>query len=495
VGRELYLGLDVGTQGTKGLVLDAASGAVLARAGASHGLIEGLPPGSAEQHPQTWIEAVEEVGRALWREVVPRPGELAGLGVSGQQHGLVVLDSHGEVVRPAKLWCDTATAEEAADLSRALGRAVPTGFTAPKVLWMQRREPDAWARVARVMLPHDYVNLRLTGRHVTEYGDASGSGWFDPVERCWDGRALEQLGTGFEERLPSLLEPGEPAGALTPEGAALLGLGPGHAGACVAAGGGDNMMSAIGAGATRPGVAVLSLGTSATVFGYADRPVVDPAGAIAAFCDSTGGWLPLLCVMNATGVLEEVAAAFELDLEELTRRAQEVPPGCEGMRLIPFLVGERVPDLPRASGSLDGLRPGLLRPGPVFRAALEGVAFNLAWGVGRLRELGLAVDRLRLVGGGARNALWRSILADTLAATVEPCAEAESAALGAALQGLWTARRARGDGTPIDALAQPFVRLAGRSVEPDADRARLYADLAAGFRRSVEARHGGASTS
>jgi xylulokinase len=340
------------------------------------------------------------------------------------------------------------------------------------------------------MLPHDYVNLRLTGRHVTEFGDASGSGWFDPVARRWDGRALELLGPGFEERLPSLLDPGEPAGALTAEGAALLGLAVDHAGACVAAGGGDNMMSAIGAGATRPGVGVLSLGTSATVFGYSDRPVVDPAGAIAAFCDSTGGWLPLLCVMNATGVLEEVAAAFALDLDELTRRAEGVAPGCEGLRLIPYLTGERVPDLPHARGSLDGLRPGLLRPGAVFRAALEGVAFNLAWGVERLRALGLAVERLRLVGGGARNALWRSILADTLGATVEPCEEAESAALGAALQAQWTARRARGDETPIDTLARPFVRLVDRPVEPDAERARLYAELAAGFRRAVQARHG-----
>jgi D-xylulose kinase len=491
VSRELYLGLDVGTQGTKGLVVDAASGAVLARAGARYGLIEGLPPGAAEQDPRTWIEALGEVGRALWRQVGPQPGELAGVGVSGQQHGLVVLDAQGEVVRPAKLWCDTSTAEEAAQLTQQLGRAVPTGFTAPKVLWMQRREPDAWTRVAQVMLPHDYVNLRLTGRHVTEFGDASGSGWFDPVERRWDGRTLQLLGPGFEQRLPSLLGPGEPAGALTPQGAALLGLGADHAGACVAAGGGDNMMSAIGAGATRPGVAVLSLGTSATVFGFSERPVVDPAGAIAAFCDSTGGWLPLLCVMNATGVLEEVAAAFALDLEQLTRRAAEVAPGCEGVVLVPYLVGERVPDLPRATGSLEGLRPGLLRPGHVFRAALEGVALNLAWGLGRMRELGLAVDRLRLVGGGARNALWRSILADTLAATVEPCAEVESAALGGALQALWTARRARGEAASIDALAQSWVRLAGAAVEPDPGRARLYAGLAAGFRRSVAARHGG----
>jgi xylulokinase len=430
------------------------------------------------------------VARSLWRQIAPRPGELRGLGVSGQQHGLVVLDERGAVVRPAKLWCDTATATEADELSRALGRAVPTGFTAPKVLWMQRREPELWARVVRVMLPHDYINLRLTGRHVAEYGDASGTGWFDPVERCWDARALTLLGSGLESRLPTLLAPGEPAGELTSEGAGLLGLEPAHAGALVAAGGGDNMMSAIGAGATRPGVAVLSLGTSATVFARSERPVVDPQGAVAAFCDSAGGWLPLLCVMNATGVLEEVSAAFELDLDGLTRLASDVVPGCEGVRLIPYLVGERVPDLPLATGSLEGLRPGLLRPGHVFRAALEGVAFNLAWGVERMRALGLEISHVRLVGGGARNPLWRQILADCLDAAVQPCEESESAALGAALQALWTLRRANAPELSVDDVAAPRVRLAGVELAPAADGKARYAELAREFRATVELRHG-----
>jgi xylulokinase len=489
VGRELHLGLDVGTQGAKGLVVDGASGEVLARAGSRYGLLAGLPPGSAEQHPATWIAALGEVGRALWRKVEPKKGELRGIGVSGQQHGLVVLDRDGEVVRPAKLWCDTSTAEESAELSRALGRSVPAGFTAPKVLWMQRREPDLWRRVASVLLPHDYVNLRLCGRATMEHGDASGTGWLDPVERRWDPAALALLGD-LEAKLPPLLVPGSPAGKLTREGARLLGLGPDHAGALVAAGGGDNMLSAIGAGATRPGIAVLSLGTSATVFGSSAHPVVDPQGAIAAFCDSTGAWLPLLCVMNATGVLEEVAAAFELDLAELTRRAAQVPVGSHGLSLIPYLSGERVPDLPLASGALEGLRPGLLRAGPVFRAALEGIALSLAWGVERLRALGLGVERVRAVGGGAQNALWLSILADCLGASVEPCAEPESAALGGALQSLWTCAREAGAIRSIDEVAQPCVRLAAAPIAVDPVRATQYAELGRNFRVRVEQRFG-----
>jgi len=487
--RELHLGLDVGTQGAKGLVIDAASGAVIARAGSRYELIDGLPHGAAEQHPCTWIDALGEIGRALWSDVQPKPGELRGVGVSGQQHGLVVLDRAGEVVRPAKLWCDTSTNEESAELSRALGRAVPSGFTAPKVLWMQRREPQAWRRVERVLLPHDYVNLRLCGRAAMEPGDASGTGWLDPVERRWDPAALALLGD-LEAKLPLLIAPGSAMGELTAAGAGLLGLGAEHAGALVASGGGDNMLSAIGAGATRPGIAVLSLGTSATVFGYSPRPVVDPQGAIAAFCDSTGGWLPLLCVMNATGVLEEVSAAFELDFGELTRRAAEVPAGCNGLLWIPYLSGERVPDLPLASGSLEGMQRGHLQPGVLFRAALEGVALNLAWGVERLRALGFGIERVRAVGGGAQNALWLSILADCLDAVVEPCAEAESAALGGALQSVWTCARASGEQIGIDAIAQPFVCFAGAPVEPEPGRVRRYAELGRNFRDRVQLRFG-----
>ncbi len=484
-GRALHLGLDVGTQGTKGLILDSQSGAVVARAARRYGLIEGLPPGAAEQHPRTWIDALGAVARELWRAARLETGELRGIGVSGQQHGLVALDEENAVVRPAKLWCDTTTADEAAELSRALARPLPAGFTASKVLWLVRHEPERWARTARVMLPHDYVNLRLSGSFTSEAGDASGTGWFDPVRRRNDERALETIDAGLAGRLAPLIDPGQPAGELRAEGAQLLGLPAGAEGCLLASGGGDNMMSAIGAGATRPGIAVASLGTSATVFGFAPRPVVDPEGLIAPFCDSTGGWLPLLCVMNATSVLEEVAAAFGRGLDELTREAATVEPGCAGVRFLPFLCGERVPDLPHAAGLIEGLRPGLLRPGVLFRAALEGVALNLRLGVERLRGLGLSVERLRVVGGGAHNTLWRSILADALEAVIEPAAEGESAALGAALLSLWTARRAAGDRITADELATRFVRTAGEAVEPDPARCASYRALGEEFRAAL----------
>jgi xylulokinase len=479
VARRLFLGLDVGTGATKGLVIDG-DGRVLARASSAYGLIEGLPEGAAEQHPRTWIAAVGEVARALWRELEPRPAELAGIGVSGQQHGLVALDAAGEVVRPAKLWCDTTTAAEAAELSQQAGRAIPCGFTAPKVLWLQRREPELWARTRAVLLPHEYVNLRLCGERRAEFGDASGTGWFDVVERTWDARVLALL-DGLEERLPPLLAPGDAAGLLTADGARLLGLAPDFAGAIVAAGGGDNMLSAIGAGATAPGLVVASLGTSATVFSASAAPVLDPQGEIAAFCDSAGGWLPLLCTMNATGVLHEVADAFGEPLEALCERARAVPPGARGVRFLPFLVGERVPDLPRARGVLEGLAPGLLRPELLMRAALEGVTFNLALGVQRMRELGVAVERVRAVGGGARNRLWLELLAACLGVPVERSLELESAALGGALQARWTAERRAGSHASLHASCARLAAASDAAIEPDPSLARACARELAAF--------------
>jgi D-xylulose kinase len=483
--RSLFVGFDVGTQGTKALAIDAERGEIVARAASAYGLLEGLPAGAAEQHPETWARALRDVTQQLLASGSFDAARLGGIGVSGQQHGLVALDERREVVRPAKLWCDTSTADEARELSERLGRSVPTGFTASKILWLARHEPESWKRTRHVLLPHDWVNLQLTGALAMEAGDASGTGFFDVRERRFDARAVDAIDARLAAMLPKLVGAGEPAGELSRDGARWLGLPESCAGALVASGGGDNMLSAIGAGATRPGVAVLSLGTSATVFGYSASPVVDPEGAIAPFCDSTGGWLPLLCVMNATGVLEEIRAAFDADFDTLTSEAARVAPGCDGLVLLPHLMGERVPDLPRASGTLHGLRHGALRRGPLFRAALEGTALNVAWGVERMRGLGLAVEALGVAGGGARNRLWLEILADCLRAPIRPLAEPESAALGAALQALWTARRAEDARVTADDVAQPWIRFSSSAIEPDARRSELYGEALVRFRDLV----------
>ncbi len=365
----LTIGLDVGTQSTKGIVLDAsrpAAGAIVARASRAYALIPNLGPGAAEQHPHTWRDAVRDVLGELLAQV--DPSRLQGIGISGQQHGLVVLDERDEVIRPAKLWCDTTTEAEAKAISAQAGRAVPPGFTLPKLLWLKNHEPENFARVKSVLLPHDYVNFLLTGRKFMEAGDASGSGAFDPTKRDFDRALLSWVDQRAPEFVPDLVPADAVAGIVSARAAAEFGL---PEGIVVAPGGGDNMMSAIGSGATSEGATVISLGTSGTAFAYSTRPIIDPRGEIAAFCDSTGAYLPLLCTMNVTGVTEEIRRAFDLGHAEITSLARVVPAGADGLLLLPYLLGERVPNLPSATGSLLGLRPGLLRPGHLFRAAIE----------------------------------------------------------------------------------------------------------------------------
>lgn len=486
----LFLGLDVGTQGTKALVLDADRERIVARASSSYGLIEGLPVGHAEQHPTTWLTAIGDVLDRLEAGGVDRKA-IRAIGVSGQQHGFVALDRDGAILRPAKLWCDTATAAEARELSERVGHAVPTGYTASKILWMKRHEPERFARLATVLLPHDYVNYVLTGRAVMEAGDASGTGFFDAARRAFDERAMAAIDAGLSAKLPPLIGPGETVGTVAFAGRDVFGL---SESTLVATGGGDNMMSAIGAGATRAGVVVVSLGTSGTAFTRTEKPLIDPRGLIAPFCDSAGAWLPLLCVMNLTGVSEEIralsAAEFGGDLERLTRAAAAVEPGVGGALLLPYLNGERVPDLPEATGALIGIRPGTLRAAELFRLALEGTSLNLALGVDRMRDLGVRVDAVRLVGGAAANPLWRSILAAALEAPVVRLAESESAALGGAIQALWTWRRARGDAASIDAVAAPYVRTEGDVEPPDPGLRACYREAKGRFVRWATALFG-----
>jgi len=478
------LGLDVGTQGTKGVLVDAEDREVVARASDSYDLIPDLPVGAAEQHPDRWIEAITRVAADLWSQQPHRREDLAAIGVSGQQHGLVVLDSEGQIVRPAKLWCDTSTAGEASRLSEELGRPIPTGFTASKIRWLATHEPSNWARVRSVLLPHDFVNYRLTGIQAMEAGDASGTAFFDPVSRAFSMDDAAVIDARLPDLLPPVIAAGEPCGVLSPDGASILGVDPG---VLVSTGGGDNMMSAIGAGATRDGVVIASLGTSGTVFTRVQQsPLLDNDGLIAPFCDSTGAWLPLLCVMNLTGVTEEVRAAFGMDHTALTEAASSVDPGCDGLLWIPYLQGERVPDLPNATGSLIGMRPGTLRAGHLYRAALEGTSLNLAWGVDRLRALGVMVDEVRLVGGAAGNPLWREILAAAFEADVQPLAEPESGALGAALHALWTSRRVAGHDLSIDQIAAPYVKRTGAPTRPKPPWIAAYREQMERFKAAVE---------
>ncbi len=429
-----YLGIDLGTQGVKVVVYDADSARIVARGAHGLDLLDVNRPGAAEQDPDCWWRAFESAMDQALAACGEAKDRISAIGVSGQQHGMVAVDEHLQVIRPAKLWCDTETVNEAEELSEQLRRPIPAGFTAPKILWMKRNEPHNFDRMRHLLLPHDWLNLQLTGQLVTDHGDASGSGVYDPISRGYDIRGAQAIDSRVPEMLPKLLDAREWAGQLLPGIATRFGL---PVGIRVSPGSGDNMMSALGAGAVRDGLMVVSLGTSGTLFGYSSKPIVDPTGAVAPFCDSTGGWLPLVCTQNCTTVVEEVRQGTDLQHDELSAMAADVEAGCGGLLFLPYLTGERTPNWPRSSGVLHGIRPGSLSPGTLYRAAMEGASFALWQGLEHLAVNGLAADEVRLVGGGANNRLWQQVLADMLQLQLSVSVELESAALGAAFQACW----------------------------------------------------------
>lgn len=445
----LYIGIDSGTQSVKAVVLDLDTRQVIAEARAPHRLIDGLPVGHMEQHPQEWVAALDTVIAEVAAKV--DRARVRGIGISGQQHGFVPLDAAGEVIRPAKLWCDTSTTAECALITRKLGgpkaairrtgSLILPGFTAPKILWLKRHEPANYKRLRHVLLPHDYLNFHLTGNYFMEFGDASGSALMDVRARRWSREAIRAIDPHLAEWLPALSESSEAAGTLRPALAEKYGV---SAEVVVSAGGGDNMMGAIGTGNVAPGVISASFGTSGTIYAFASKPVVDPQGEIAAFCSSTGGWLPLLCTMNVTTVTEQVRGLFGLDHAALEAAVAEAPAGARGLVLLPYFAGERTPNVPDGSGVLLGLNGSSFQRGALARAAMEGATMGMNYGLRRLAELGVKAKEIRLTGGGAKSAVWRQIMADIFGVPVVGMVEDEGAALGGALQAAWCVARREG---------------------------------------------------
>jgi D-xylulose kinase len=314
-----------------------------------------------------------------------------------------------------------------------VGMDMLPGFTAPKILWLKQHEPQNFARLATVLLPHDYLNFYLTGRLCMEYGDASGTALMDVRRRTWARDVLDFIDPALAEKMPPLGSSREPAGTLLPELAQRWTL---PAGVVVSAGGGDNMMGAIGTGNVAPGRVTASLGTSGTIYAYSEKPVIDPAGEIAGFCDSTDAWLPLVCTMNVTVATEAVRNLFGWSHAQLEEAVRSVPPGADGLLFLPYLQGERTPNLPHGTGVFHGLTTRTMTPAHMARATMEGVTLGLLYGLHRMRTLGISPTEIRLTGGGSKSAVWRQICADVFGCRVVTLAEAEGAALGAAIQAL-----------------------------------------------------------
>jgi xylulokinase len=418
----LVAGVDSSTTATKVEVCDLDTGEVVGRGSSPHPATQ--PPRS-EQPPDAWLSAFREA----WHQA--GDPDVVAVSVAGQQHGMVALDADRRVIRPAKLWNDTESAPEASELidrlsggrqawAEACGLVPVASFTITKLAWLQRHEPDAWARLAHVLLPHDWLTFELTGRLVTDRGDASGTGYWSAASGAYrpDLLALVDADRDWSPVVPEVLGPLEAAGKWN--------------GAVVGPGTGDNMAAALGVG-LRPGGVVVSIGTSGTVYGISDEPAVDPSGIVAGFADASGRHLPLVCTLNATKVTDAVARLLGVDHAELDRLALACAPAAGGLTLLPYLDGERTPDRPDATGLLAGLRSDVGRE-QLARAAVEGVICGLLDGLDALAAFAPIGERLTLVGGGARSQAYRQVLADLSGREVVVPEGREQVAAGACVQ-------------------------------------------------------------
>lgn len=465
-----FIGVDVGTGGARALAMDE-SGEVLAEASAEYPLYS-PHPGWSEQDPADWWRTTREVLGRVTREAEE---EIVGLGLTGQQHGSVFLDAGDEVIRRALLWNDQRTATQAREISEKVGEkrlagiagSYPiTAVTASKILWLRDEEPENFGRVSHVLLPKDYVRLLLTGEYATDASDASGTLLLDVRSRDWSSELLDacEVPRGW---MPRVYEGPESTGTLREEVAGELGL---PAGIPVAGGGGDNAAAAVGIGIVEEGLVSSSVGTSGVLFAHADDFEPDPSGRLHAFCHSVPGAYHFMGVtQSAGGSLSWWSETVGKGFEELVEAASAVEPGAEGLMFLPYLAGERTPHLdPRARGAFVGLtgRHGL---GHMTRALMEGVVFSLNESLEIMRELGLPVEEVRAVGGGARSALWRQLQADIYEEPIRRTEVDEGPAYGAALLG----GTAAGTYRDIEEACS-VVELRDEVTEPDPEHSRIY---------------------
>ncbi|MGZ4790043.1 MAG: xylulokinase, partial [Terriglobales bacterium] len=467
------LGIDVGTGGTRALIVDE-NGRVVSSATEEHAPFASPQIGWAEQHPDDWWRACGiAVKRALAKANL-RGDDVACVGFSGQMHGAVMLDEQGKVVRPALIWCDVRTDAQCREVTERIGAdrlirltcnpALPN-FTLTKFLWVQENEPETWKRVRYVMLPKDYVRFRMTGERAIDMADASGTLLLDVANRRWSTEVAKA--TGIDEKLlPKLFESPDVCGQVSSEGAAATGL---KVGTPVVAGAGDQAAGATGMGIVAPGTVSATVGTSGVVFAATDRPALDTNGRLHTFCHAIPARWHVMGVTQAAGLSlrwfrDQFGAGPDNGrdpYERLSDEAATVPPGSNGLLWTPYLMGERTPHLdPHARGALVGLTATHTRA-HVIRAIMEGVAFSLRDTFTIFQEMSVPVNRIRLGGGGARSSLWRQIQADVYSHEIE-CVEAEEgAAYGAALLAgvgakIWPS---------VDAACNSVVRVAHR-VQP-----------------------------
>jgi xylulokinase len=471
-----FLGIDVSTTASKALLLDER-GVLLGAASSPHSLQMPRPLWS-EQDPCEWWDAVLASIRLVLEKVGAGGDSVAAIGLTGQMHGLVLLDEAGNVLRPAILWNDQRTQVQCDEIHRRIGKDrfvqitgnfALTGFTAPKILWVRQNEPDVYARIRHILLPKDYIRYKLTGEYALDKADGAGTVLFDLRARDWSREVLDALGIDAAW-MPRTFEGPECTGRVTEAAAALTAL---RVGTPVSAGGGDQAAQAVGVGAVEPGMVALTVGTSGVVFAATASPVIEPAGRLHAFCHAVPGLWHLMGVMlSAAGSLQwyREALAPELSIDDLLDEAARVPAGSEGLLFLPYLSGERTPHPdPLARGAFVGLTLRHGRP-HMTRAVLEGVAFGLKDSFGLIRDAGLQLKgSVRASGGGTRSALWNQILASVLESELVSVNTTEGAAYGAAL----LAGVGAGAWSDVASACSLAVKLTGSTV-PDEAQVAAY---------------------
>lgn len=439
----IYAGIDCGTQSTKVILIDTEKKIILGEGSSSHDLICDMN-GKREQEPEWWISALLTAFSLAVKNADINSQDIDAISVSGQQHGLVILDKYGKSLYPAKLWCDTETDDEnnlilqkiggGASCVSKLGLKIATGYTASKLLWIKKHYPDKWDSIHTILLPHDYINFWLTGISVMEFGDASGTGLFNIYSRKWSNdviRIIDENNDLLQNALPLVIEGNNSIGKIRPEVATVLNL---REDVIVASGSGDNMMAAFGTGNIIPGIVTMSLGTSGTLYAYSSKPVDSSSGLVANFCSADNGWLPLICTMNVTSVTTLVQKFLSINLSTFNQFLESSPIGSEGIISVPFFNGERVPALPTAKASIYGLDSTNFTPENFCRSLVEGITFGLRYGLELFRENGIEPKQIRLIGGGAKSKVWRQIVADIMNCETICLSSTEAAALGAAIQ-------------------------------------------------------------
>lgn len=491
-----FLGIDVGTGGTRAVLVDSR-GRVIGAATAEHAPMSSPQIGWAEQSPEDWWRAACQAIRECLAETSVSAREVSAIGLTGQMHGLVLLDAQNRVVRPAIIWCDQRTEQECRDITQRVGAqrliqltANPalTGFTLPKIWWVRRYEPELWARVRSLMLPKDYIRFRLTGERAIDVADASGTLMFDVVHRRWSQEML-QISQIEEALLPKVFESPEISGYVQQESANQVGL---RSGIPVVAGAGDQAAGAVGMGIVKPGAVSATIGTSGVMFAATSVPVLEPYGRIHTFCHAIPNRWHVMGVTQGAGLSlrwfrDQFGAGIDDGRDPYDRLADEAaktPPGADGLLWAPYLMGERTPHLdPNARGALVGITAQHTRA-HVIRAILEGVAFSLRDSLTLFGEIGVPIESIRLGGGGARSPLWQQIQADVYGMPVELIQADEGGAYGAALlAGVGTA-----NWSSVEAACESAVRVAKR-VQPNPKTAAQMDRQYAEYRKLYPALH------